>query len=57
MTITGRPTLPFGTLVGGGEQAGDVYFPVGAQKGDFYVVFKPLSDPLGDEQGLWKVSI
>jgi hypothetical protein len=57
MTITGRPTLPFGTLVGGGEQAGDVIFPVDGQKGDFYVVFKPLSDPLGDEQGIWKVTI
>ena len=27
------------------------------QKGDLYVVFKPLSDPLGDEQGIWKVTI
>jgi hypothetical protein len=56
-TLVAAPTLPFGTLVGGGEQAGDVYFPVGAQKGDFYVVFKPLSDLGGDEQGIWKVTI
>jgi hypothetical protein len=57
LTITSAPTFSPGTLVGGGEQAGDVYFPVGGQKGDFYVVFKPLSDPLGDEQGIWRVSI
>jgi hypothetical protein len=46
-----------GTLVGGGEQAGDVIFPIDGQKGDFYVVFKPLSDLGGDEQGIWKVTI
>jgi hypothetical protein len=57
MTITSAPTFSPGTLVGGGEQAGDLYFPVGGQKGDFYVVFKPLSDPTGDEQGIWKVTI
>jgi Domain of unknown function (DUF4352) len=56
-TFTSAAPPISGTLVGGGEQAGDVVFPVGAQKGDFYVVFKPLSDPLGDEQGLWKVTI
>jgi hypothetical protein len=50
-------TFRRGTLVGGGEQTGDIYFEVGPQKGDFYVVFKPLSDPFGDERGIWKVSI
>jgi Domain of unknown function (DUF4352) len=57
MTFTSAPTLQSGTLVGGGEQAGDVYFPVDGQKGDFYVIFKPSSDPFGDERGVWKVSI
>jgi hypothetical protein len=57
MTFTSAPMLQEGTLVGGGEQAGDVYFPVDGQKGDFYVVFKPLSDPFGHDQGIWKVSI
>jgi hypothetical protein len=46
-----------GTLVGGGEQAGDVIFPVDGQKGDFYVVFKPVSDPFGKDQGLWKITL
>jgi Domain of unknown function (DUF4352) len=50
-------TFRWGTLVGGGEQAGDIYFEVGPQRGDFYVVFKPLSDPFGDERGIWKVTI
>jgi len=57
MTITSAPTLPAGDLVGGGEQAGDIYFRVDGQMGDFYVVFKPLSDPFGEERGIWKVSI
>jgi Domain of unknown function (DUF4352) len=57
MTFTSAPTLQPGTLIGGGEQAGDVYFPVDGQKGDFYVIFKPLSDPFGDERGVWKFSI
>jgi Domain of unknown function (DUF4352) len=57
ITSTSAPTLQGGTLVGGGEQAGDVYFPVDGQNGDFYVIFKPLSDPFGDERGIWKVSI
>jgi hypothetical protein len=57
MTFTSAPTLAPGDLVGGGEQAGDIYFPVDGQRGDFYVVFKPLSDPFGDSRGIWKVSI
>jgi hypothetical protein len=57
-TITsGLTTLQSGTLVGGGESAGDIYFNVDGQKGDFYVVFKPLSDTFGNERGIWKVSI
>lgn len=56
-TFTSAPMLQAGSLVGGGEQAGDVYFPVDGQKGDFYVVFKPASDPFGEDQGIWKVSI
>jgi len=50
-------TFRSGTLVGGGEQAGDIYFEVGPQRGNFYVVFKPMSDPFGDERGFWKVTI
>jgi Domain of unknown function (DUF4352) len=51
-------TFRWGPLVGGGEQAGDIYFEVGPQRGDFYVVFKPfMSDPFGDERGIWKVTI
>jgi hypothetical protein len=57
MTFTSAPTLQPGTLIGGGDQAGDVYFPIGGQKGDFYVIFKPLSDLFGEERGVWKVSI
>jgi hypothetical protein len=56
-TITSAPTIPAGTLVGGGEQAGDIFFDVDGQKGDFYVVFKPASDPFGEEQGLWKITL
>jgi hypothetical protein len=50
-------TFRWGPLAGGGEHAGDIYFEVGSQRGDFYVVFKPLSDPFGDERGIWKVTI
>jgi Domain of unknown function (DUF4352) len=57
MERTHALTFRSGTLVGGGEQAGDIYFEVGPQRGDFYVVFKPLSDPFGNEQGIWKVTI
>jgi hypothetical protein len=57
IAIVAAPTLTPGTLVGGGEQVGDVYFEIGPQRGDFYVIFKPLSDPLGEERGIWKVSI
>ena len=56
-TITSAPTIPPGTLVGGGEQTGDIFFDVDGQKGDFYVVFKPASDPFGEEQGLWKITL
>jgi hypothetical protein len=57
MTSTRALTFRMGTLVGGGEQAGDIYFEIGPQRGDFYAVFKPLSDPFGDERGIWKVTI
>jgi Domain of unknown function (DUF4352) len=56
-TFTSAATLTSGTLVGGGEQAGDIYFNVDGQKGDFYVVFKPVSETFGNERGIWKVTV
>lgn len=57
VTPTAAPMLLPGSLVGGGEQAGDVYFTIDGQRGIFYVVFKPLSDPFGESRGIWKIAI
>jgi len=42
-------------VVDGGTATGDVYFEVGAERGDFYIIYKP--DPFDDARGIWKVSI
>ncbi len=48
-------TLDSGDLVSGGTVTGDIYFEVGAETGDFFVVYKP--DPFDAARGVWKVTI
>lgn len=54
-TITSAPTLKAGDLVSGGEVAGDIYFDVGDEKGDFFIIYKP--DPFDAARGIWKVTV
>jgi hypothetical protein len=54
-TFTSAPTLESGDLVSGGEVAGDVYFEVGDETGDFFVIYKP--DPFDAARGVWKVTV
>lgn len=49
------PTLDSGDLVGGGTVTGDVYFDVGDEKGDFFVIYKP--DAFDAARGVWKVTV
>jgi uncharacterized protein DUF4352 len=57
-TFTTAPQLPVRSgLAQGGEATGDLYFEVGAQRGDFYVIFKPLADPFDSDRGVWKITI
>lgn len=51
------PALGPGTLVKGGESVGDLYFDVGAQRGDFYAIFKPFAEAFEESRGVWKVTI
>ncbi len=48
-------TLGSGDLVSGGTVTGDIYFEVGAETGDFFVVYKP--DPFDAARGVWKVTV
>ena len=49
-------TLDFmADLVAGGTAAGKVVFEVGAEKGDFYLIYKP--DPYDGARGIWKVTV
>ena len=54
-TFTSGQALGSGDLVTGGVVAGDLYFEVGAQKGDFFLIYKP--DPFDANRGIWKVTI
>lgn len=49
------PTLDSGDLVGGGEVTGDVYFEVGDQTGEFFIVYKP--DAFDAARGVWSVTV
>jgi Domain of unknown function (DUF4352) len=42
-------------LLKGAEATGDVYFQVGGEKGDFYLIYKP--SPLDASRGIWKVTV
>ena len=55
--ITSAPTLPAVGLVQGGEVVGDLYFEVGAQRGDFYAIYQPASKLFDESRGLWKLTI
>jgi len=55
--ISSIPTLQTGTLVKGGEVAGDLVFAIDGQKGDFFVIYKPVSDPFNDIRGIWKITV
>jgi hypothetical protein len=48
-------TLDSGDLVTGGTVTGDIYFEVGAETGDFFVIYKP--DPFDAARGVWKVTV
>jgi hypothetical protein len=52
--LGGQQPLPV-DLVKGGVATGDVYFQIGGQKGDFYLIYKP--DPLDSSRGIWKVTV
>lgn len=49
------PTLESGDLVGGGEVTGDVFFEVGDQTGEFFIIYKP--DPFDAARGVWSVTV
>jgi hypothetical protein len=53
--VVSAPTLtPRADLVEGGEVAGDVYFEIDGQRGDFYIIYKP--DSFDASRGIWKVT-
>ena len=56
-TFVSAPTLAPSDIVKGGETTGDIYFEVGAARGDFFLIFKPISEPFDDSRGVWKVTI
>lgn len=51
----GGEQLGSGDLVKGGSISGQIIWEVGAQKGDFYIIYDP-SD-FGDERAIWKVTV
>ncbi|MCI0633971.1 MAG: DUF4352 domain-containing protein [Actinobacteria bacterium] len=55
--ITSAATLPAVGLVQDGEVAGDLYFAVGEQRGDFYAIYQPASKLFDESRGLWKLTI
>ena len=55
--ITSAATLPAVGLVQNGEDAGDLYFAVGEQRGDFFAIFQPASKLFDESRGLWKLTI
>jgi hypothetical protein len=48
-------TLSSGDLITGGTVSGKVVFETGAQKGDFYIIYKP--DAFDSARGIWKVTV
>jgi hypothetical protein len=52
---TAANPLHSGSLVSNGTVSGSVVFNVGAQKGDFYLIYKPK--PFDASRGIWKLSI
>lgn len=42
-------------IVKGAEVAGDVYFQVGGEHGEFYALYKP--EPFDASRGVWKVAV
>lgn len=54
-TFVTASSLESGDLVGGGEVTGDVYFDVGGQTGEFFVIYKP--DAFDAARGIWSVTI
>jgi hypothetical protein len=55
--ITSASTLPAVGLVQNGEVAGDLYFAVGDQRGDFFAIYQPASKLFDESRGLWKLTI
>ncbi len=55
--VTSAPMLPAAGLVQAGELAGDLYFDVGEQRGDFYVIYQPASKLFDQSRGIWKLTI
>lgn len=55
-TFTSAGQLESGDLVKGGSISGKLNWKVGAQKGDYFIIFDPpdLSD---DARGVWKVTV
>ena len=53
--ITSGQSLGSGDLVSGGNVSGQVVFEVGAQKGVFYIIYKP--DAYTSDRGIWKVTV
>jgi hypothetical protein len=54
--ITSAATLPAVGLVQNGEVAGDLYFSVGEQRGDFYAIYQPASKLFDESRGLWELT-
>lgn len=52
---TAEGQLGSGDLVAGGSTSGRIVFKVGAQRGDFYLIWKP--DPFDAARGIWKVTV
>lgn len=53
--ITSGQSVGSGDLVSGGNVSGQVVFEVGAQKGAFYIIYKP--DAFNSDRGIWKVTV
>ena len=54
-TFSSADQLGSGDLVSGGNVAGKLVFEGGAQKGDFFIIYKP--DAFDEARGIWKVAV
>lgn len=52
---TAEGTIGSGDLVSGGMKDGKVVVEIGAEKGDFYLIWKP--EPFDAARGIWKVTL